>query len=373
MLIGIDASSAYQQERTGVHWYAYNLIQAMKRVSPPSKRVILYLTEPIPKGETLARGWEARVLKWPLPGWNTFRLSWECMRRKPDILFVPANKIPPIHPKNTLTTIHDIGPDRVPSVYEARVRARVRAATRSAVRGASKILCVSEFTKSELMSVYKVPAEKIVVTPLAADTTRFKKLDPARVEQVLAKYRLGKSFFLHVGRLEEKKNIGTLVRAFEIFKTKRGLGDPFELVLAGKGGFGYGKIKQYITGSKVKGSIKELGFVPEEDIPALMNAATAYVFPSWYEGFGIPALESMACGTVLIASDIGALREVAGDAALFVSPREPEAWALAMGRIVSEGAVREELERKGLERVKGFSWKKTAEATWEVLRLLTND
>lgn len=332
-------------------------------------QVVLYLDAPLRDDmKVLPENWEARVLKWSFPGWNTFRLSWEMLRRPPDVLFVPANKIPPLHPKKTVTTIHDIGPDRVPSVYAPKMRKRIKAATRAAVKGAAKLFTVSQFTKSEMVSVYMVLKEKMIVTPLAADTSRYQKLEAATIDPVLAKHRLGRSFFLHVGRLETKKNIGTIIRAFETFKSTRGLGDPFELVLVGSPGFGYQTIKQFINGSSAKDSIRELGYVPEEDLPALMNTATAYLFPSWYEGFGIPALETMACGTVLIASDIGALREVAADAAMYALPSEPGAWARAMKRLVSEPSVREELEKKGLERVKEFSWAKTAEITWKELK-----
>ncbi|MBU1705988.1 MAG: glycosyltransferase family 1 protein [Candidatus Uhrbacteria bacterium] len=370
MVIGIDASSANRAKRTGVQWYAYNLLEEFKKLATTDDRVVLYLDAPLLDDmKSLPNNWEARVLKWSLPGWNTFRLSWEMWRRPPDVLFVPANKIPLIHPKKTVTTIHDIGPDRVPNVYEPKVRQQVKAATKAAVKGASKIFTVSQFTKSELVSVYMVLKEKMIVTPLAADTTRYQKLEASKINPVLAKYRLGRSYFLHVGRLENKKNLGTIIRAFETFKSTRGLGDPFELVLVGSPGFGYSTIKQYINGSSAKDSIRELGYVDEADVPAIMNQATAYLFPSWYEGFGIPALETMACGTVLIASDIGALREVAADAAIFVSPSEPEAWARALDRIASEPTVREEFEQKGLERVKEFSWKKTAELTWQEIYL----
>ncbi len=368
MVIGIDASAANREKKTGVNWYAYNLINALQEVDRGGHQVVLYLDAP-PRDDILHWGnhFELRELKWSGKGWNTFRLSWEMWRNAPEILFVPANKIPPAHPKNTVTTIHDIGPDRIPEMYDPRIRSKVKSATRQAIKRAGHLLTVSEFTKQELAEVYKVPESKMTATPLAADTNKFKPLDQTKIDKILAKYRLGRSYFLYVGRLEAKKNIQTLLRAFEIFKGSRGLGDPYQLVLAGTPGYGYDRYKKFINLSKVKDSIIELGFVPDEDLPGLMNGAYAYTFPSWYEGFGIPAVESFACGTPLIASDIGALHEAAGDAALFVSPREPEAWAAAMARLAREPRLVEELKAKGFNQVEKFSWRTTAEQTWKVL------
>lgn len=380
MVIGIDAGAANREKKTGVNWYSYNLINALHQMfvespleSPLGKggesvQVVLYLDAP-PRDDILHWGnhFELKELSWSGKGWNTFRLSWEMWHNAPEVLFVPANKIPPAHPKHTVTTIHDIGPDRIPEMYQSQIRSRVKSATRQAVKRAGHILAVSDFTKQEVMDVYKVSNNKITATPLAADTTKFKPLEQAKVDRVLAKYRLGRSYFLHVGRLEAKKNIHTLLRAFEIFKSSRGVGDPYQLVLAGTPGYGYERYKKFIHLSEAKDSIVELGFVPDEDLPALMNGAYAYTFPSWYEGFGIPALETMACGTPLIASDIGALHETAGNAALFVSPREPEQWAGAMKKLAREPKIADELVNKGFEQVKKFSWKKTAEETWKVL------
>ena len=370
MRIGIDATSANKSEKTGVEWYAYHLIQNLKEVTTGNDQVVLYTKEGL-QGDlgALPDNWRSRILRWPFArGWNTCRLSWEMWRRPPDLLFVPAQKLPPICPKRTVTTIHDIGPDRVSHVYHQRIASRVKKTTKIAAKKATKIITVSEFTKNELSQVYKVALDRIKAIPLAADLHRYKQLEQNQVSPVLQKYRLGRSFFFHVGRLESKKNIITLIQAFDHFKTGRGLGDPYLLVLAGQPGFGYSKIKEFISASKAKDSIRLLGHVSEDDLPALINVASAYLFPSWYEGFGIPAVESLACGTPLIASDIGALHEVAGDAAVFVKPKEPQRWAEAMKKLVTNGPLRDQLVENGLARSKEFSWKKTAQATWHLFQ-----
>ncbi|MFH1142256.1 MAG: glycosyltransferase family 1 protein [Candidatus Uhrbacteria bacterium] len=374
MIVGIDATSANKKERTGVEWYTYHLIQNLKEVIPGDHQVVLYSATPLQDDlKDLPGNWKSQVLKWPLKkGWNTFRLSWEMLRRSPDVLFVPGNKLPLIVSKKVITTVHDIGPDRIPDKYEPKIRRRIRQATKVAVKKSTKIITVSEFTKRELIEKYKVAEDRVTAIPIAVDLDRYKKLEASAIDPVLQKYRLGHSYFFHIGRLEAKKNISTLIRAFEIFKASRGLGDPFELVLAGSNGFGFSKIKQYIEASEYKQSIRLLGRIPEADVPALMNASTMYLFPSWYEGFGIPALETMACGTPLIASEAGAISEVAVDAAVYVSPKEPQSWAEAMKNIISNGTLRDELIAKGLDRAKQFSWKKTAEQTWEEIKKIKN-
>jgi glycosyltransferase involved in cell wall biosynthesis len=242
--------------------------------------------------------------------------------------------------------------------------------TRQVVKKASRIIVPSETTKQDLMELYQARASSIVVIPEAVDSNLFRHYTLQEARPVLLKHRLGAHFFLVVGRLEKKKNIVNLLRAFALFKNRRGVGDPFELVFVGEPGYGYEEIKQYIDLSPHKQQIRQLGYLPNEDVAPLMSQAIAYLFPSWYEGFGIPNLEAMAAGTVLVTSDIPVHHEVVGEAGLFVPPEEPQAWARALEWIVSDVTLRSDLIAKGTERVKQFSWQKTAEQTWEVLRSL---
>jgi glycosyltransferase involved in cell wall biosynthesis len=407
MIVGIDASSANKDKRTGVEWYAFHLIQEMKKQAlAPEDRVLLYSPTAL-TGElaALPAQWESKVLKWSVPtGWMQGRVSWEMLKRPPNVLFVPAQGLPKVIPRyrqppvvplrkgdalanspparggargggssGTVTTIHDVGFRRRPDLYEPATRKRLEKVTKDAVKRAAKIFVPTEFTKSELAELFHAKAEQLVVTPEAADLSRYKPLPEADVQVALQKYRLGrKLYFLCVGRIEAKKNIGTLIRAFEIFKAGRGMGDPFELVLAGSPGFGFETIKKYYDLSPAKSFIKNLGYVDEADVPTLMNGAYAYLFPSWYEGFGIPNLEAMACGVPLVTSNIGAHKEVAGEAALFVSPSEPEAWATAMRRVTEDARLVGDLVAKGLARAQQFTWAKTAQITWQTLRGLVS-
>ena len=370
---GIDASSANKGRRTGVENYARHLIQAMKQQAlDGGERVFLYAPSILDDQlDAQPTGWETKILKWPFSkGWMSGRVSWEMLRRTPNLLFVPAQAPPKIATKNFVTTIHDIGFIRHPDLYDPKTRKRLKSVTKRAIKKSKRLLVPSEFTKQELMSAYRVPAEEIVVTPLSANTDIFRPMSEVEYRSTLQRHRLSTNFFLFVGRLEKKKNVTTLIRAFELFKEGRGLGDPFELVLVGDPGFGKEELNKFIGLSKQKEHIKLLGYRTEEEVAALMNAAFAYVFPSWYEGFGIPNLEAMACNTPLITSNIPAHKEVCADAAIFVSPKEPESWAHAMSQIVRDGTMREQLVEKGKLRAQEFSWEKTAQQTWELLRSL---
>ena len=304
----IDASSANKPQRSGVEWYAYHLIEAIKRQPlGEDERVVLFSPE---------------NLKWPLPfAWMKGRVSWEMLRHRPDVLLVPAQGLPLFG--NCAAVVHDVGFRRVPNVYDSAGRRRQTREIRHTLRRAKKVFVVSEFTKREIMELYKVAEDRLVVAQNAVNQTVYRPLDDAAVEPVRQKHRVGRNYFLYVGRMDAKKNVKTIVRAFELFKASRGVGDPFELVLVGSPGFGFGEIKMY---------------------------------------------EAAACGAPLIVSDIGAHREVCADAALYASPSEPEAWAKALSRIVIENGLDESLRAKGFDRAKGYSWDKTAATVLQTLR-----
>lgn len=374
---GIDASSANKEKKTGVEWYAFHLIEEMKQHTlAKEERVILF--SPTPLQGALAHlppQWESRVLSWRLPrGWMQGRVSWEMWRRPVHVLFVPSQGLPLITPRDikkqqaTVTTIHDLGFLRRPNVYPPSLRRRLRSATWRATRRASHIITPSVFTKQEVIDVYRVAPEKITVTPLAPNHTLYNPRSEEEKKMILQTYRLSPHYFFSVGRLEAKKNILTLLRAFEQYKERRGQGDPFELVLAGFPGYKHEEIDAFYKLSPFKSSIRFLGYVPEEEIPILISQATAYLTASWYEGFGIPDLEAAACGTPVIVSDIPAHHEVMGEAGIFVPPADIEAWAKALTKMVDDPALRSSLQQKGLARAKEFSFARTAKQTWEVLR-----
>ena len=377
----IDAWSANQKKKSGVEMYAFQLIQNMKNHAlQENERVVLYSPTKLEGAlAELPKGWEEKTVAWGTKsswfpvGWMQARMSFELFQHPPSVLFVPSQGLPrqlPFSSYPIVTTIHDLGFLRSPNVYDSASRKRLTKLTKRSVKNASHLMTVSDFSKSEIVSLYHTSPDRISTTPLAADTSIYKRLSREEIEPVLQRHRIGKHFFLYVGRLDQKKNVETIIRAFDQFKLNRGVGDPFELVLVGEPGFGFGSMKNWIDHSSSKQQIHTLGYLNDADVAALMNAATAFLFPSWYEGFGIPNVEAMLCGTPLLVSDIPAHREIVGDAALFVDPSEPELWERAMRQIAEDASVREKLIEKGSVRSALYDWNKTASQTWEVLRSL---
>lgn len=370
-IYGIDANVLTRSNKTGTERYVSELLSFMqKNPLQKNERVLLYVSEPVEELSSLPAGWEMKVLNWKLKkGWTHGRLSWELLRNPPDVFFSPAHEIPMFMKRIPIVaTVHDVAFRVVPNLYSTKGHGRQEWSVRRQIKMASKLITVSQTTKNDLKHFYKVNDDKIVAIPLAINPDRF-NIDSMDVKNKLKKYKLAiNSYFVTIGRLEKKKNTALLIDAFSEFKARRGSGDSVSLVLGGSYGYGAEEIKEKIETSKFKDYIYTLGFVPEEDLLPLLAGALAYVFPTNYEGFGIPALESMAAGIALIASDIPALREIAGEAAIFASPNNKESWVRAMQKVQIDSELKERLVSAGKKQIEKFSWVKTAESTWGVLR-----
>ncbi|MBI4138658.1 glycosyltransferase family 4 protein [Candidatus Uhrbacteria bacterium] len=372
MLIGIEASRANKLTKTGVEWYAWHVIQELKKLTVNDGNSWILYTNAILHGglEALPANWFEVRAKWPFPfGWTQFRLSWEMSRRPVETLFLPGSTLPRVIPRKTVVTVHDVGFHRLPDLYKKRQVRIHEAAMKDIRRRAARIITVSEYSGKEIAEAYGIDPSRIAVIPNGIDHTHYRPItDRAAVDERLHRYRLSRPFFLTIGRLEAKKNLVTLVKAFESFKARRGVGDPHKLVFVGVPGFRYDEIKAAIARSPVRADIIELGYVPELDLPALLNAAEALVHPSWYEGFGLPPVMAMASGCPVISSSAASLPGVIGsDAALFFSPDQPEALADALSRLSSEQGLKEKLRTAGITRAATYTWENTAKMTLPVL------
>lgn len=371
--LGIDAFSS-RTERSGVEWYAYHLLRAMKQESPPDWRVFLYamgsddFTNDITHDD-----WKWKKLGWPpRRGWEQIRLSWEMIRRSPNVLFVPAAMIPLVHPhgawrkKHTVTTIHDVAFLQHPELYAPADRRRQEVALSFASHHASLLFVPTEATKVELQT-QGIDSQKICVTPLGIDHGMYQPtINEMAVQATREKYQLHKPYLIYVGRLDAKKNLPTLIRAFAAWEGAK----EHQLILAGSPCFGFEEIDRVIKEQKIEERVRLLGFVSETDLPSLYHGARAFVFSSMAEGFGLPVLQAMATGTPIVTSDISALREVAGESAVFVDPKDQQRWTTALDSITRDESLRADLRAKGIARAAEFSWKKTAQLTWEAIRNL---
>lgn len=363
-MIGIDASRANKPKRTGTEWYSFHLIQEFKTIIPVDVTVRLYTREPLlPDFFPLPPNWQVKMLNWPPKYlWTLLRLSWEMLVSPCDVLFVPAHGLPLILPKRTVLTLHDIGFERFPQLYKKIQVWYHRFVVRQAYRRASSIITISEFSKQELLDVYGSPKGNLLVVPLAGEAEF--KLDAQSKEKVAEQLGVANPYFFFVGRIEHKKNVLNIVRSFALHA--KDFPDT-HLVLAGAPGNAYDEVISEIQKNNLTERIHVLSWVPQEHIVLLMAGALAYVFPSRYEGFGIPILEAMASGTPVITSDRGACAEVAGGAALLVDPEDVSAITKAMKEVI-DNLCREELIVLGLARAKEFSWRNTAQLTWDVIK-----
>ncbi|MBD3311591.1 MAG: glycosyltransferase [Candidatus Magasanikbacteria bacterium] len=375
MIIGIDASRANNLQKTGVECYAFQLIQELKKNIPENVRVVLYTDKPL-QGQLseMPVNWQEKVLHWPPKRlWTQIRLSWEMFVNPPDVLFIPAHVFPIVHPKKTIMTVHDVAAAKYPKSFNWFERWYSLWSAKHALNTLWKIITPSGFTKKELERLEtgdRRPDDKIFIIKHGYDK-KYKVIDDEKkIVEILKKYKVKKPFVMSVGRLEEKKNTVNIVKAFEIIKQKNNLqssATSLQLLLVGSPGFGYEKVAQVIRTSQYKDDIIQPGWVSEQDLPYLMNAAELFVFPSLYEGFGLPVLEAMACGTPVVTADESSLNEVAGKAALYVDPSNIDAIATTIQRFLDDNNLREEKVVLGLERVKKFSWQKCASDTLGVI------
>jgi glycosyltransferase involved in cell wall biosynthesis len=261
----------------------------------------------------------------------------------------------------TVVTVHDLTLVTHPEWHEA---AKVRYfgwALRRAVAAADRILCVSATTAADLVEHLGVAAERVAVTPLGTD------LVPASDEEVArlrARVGLQGPYLLGLGTVEPRKDLPTLVRAFAAIAPEL----PHSLVLAGLAGWGSGALAGAVAASGVAERIRLAGYVPEQDKAALLSGADLLVYPSRYEGFGLPVLEAMACGTPVVTTTGGSLPEVAGDAALLVPPGDPQQLAAAVVKLLGDQAARADQARRGRARAAAFTWERCADLTVEAYR-----
>ncbi len=259
----------------------------------------------------------------------------------------------------TVLTVHDLEWRLYPQTMSLKTYCAHRLLVWPSVRQADRIVAVSEATAADLQQVSNVPGSKIEVIHHGVDPA-YKPQDAGRAaEYVAGKYGVSNDYALAVGTVQPRKNLATLVEAWKILRGR--VKDQFQLVVAGARGWKNSHLDETIRRLGLTGDeVRFLGVVPEEDLPVLYSGSSVFVFPSLYEGFGLPLLEAMACGVPVIASNTSSVPEVVGDAALLASPTEPATFAEAIMRVRSDDNLRKALIEKGLTRAAGFSWGRAA-------------
>ncbi len=299
------------------------------------------------------------------------RLLWEhtifpflLYRDRVDVLHAAMSVAPWWTPCPIVVTILDLAYMRYPEVHPRARRLYLTAGTRQTVRRARALLAISEYTRQEIIDLLHVPGERIFVTPLGVDAD-FRPLPPGQVETFRRQHGLPERYILYLGNLEPRKNLPRLVQAYAR------LGHTsVPLVLAGARGWGYAELFKAVESLGLAERVLFPGFIPREDLPLWYNGATALVYPSFYEGFGLPPLEAMACGTPVMAAQASSLPEVVGDAGLLVPPLDIEGMADGLNRLLEDAELRATLRQRGLERIRHFTWDRTAQETARLYRQL---
>lgn len=361
VMICIDASRFGHLEPTGVEVYSnYLLPRLVARAE--RDHIPLQLLAPLPKD--ISSAYAKPVV---IPGkrlWTYLHLSLYLFRERHrvDTLFVPSHVLPFVLPKKSVITIHDLAFRRLPESYSWGQRLLLHFAAKRAVRHASQIICISESTRKDLEKFYGCPKEKLRLIPLGFDREAFLASFVVRPRSFLDKWGLvPEKYFLYIGRIEEKKNIAHLVRAF--LQTKD---TGWKLVLVGKPGVGFPLIAELLDSPEAKRRIIHTGYLPADDAYSLLAYAGTFVFPSRFEGFGIPVLEAQALDVPVVCSRAGALPEVAGNAALYMDNTEGSLIRLLEG-VQTPDFARQDYIAAGRENIARFSWERCAEEVWSTL------
>jgi glycosyltransferase involved in cell wall biosynthesis len=364
MRIGIDARLA-NAPRTGIGSYTAHLVAALARAGAP-ERFVLFADAPL----AAPPGCEVVVV----PGgnrhvWTFGRLPAACRRARLDLFHGTANfAVPALAGCPLVATVHDLIPLRFPAAVSRGHRLLFGALVRRAVRAARRVITGSEFSRREILARYPDAAGKVAVVPYGVDPAFTATGDPAADGRVRARHGIAGRYLLFVGVFEPRKNVPLLVDAFEILRHTRPEAADLQLALAGGPGWRGEAIAAGVRSRGLEPAARLLGYVPDADLPALYRGATLAVVPSQYEGFGLPALEAMACGAPVLAADAAALPETVGDAGELFAPGDPGLLAARLAGLAADPARLAAMRARGLARAAAFSWDRCAAETLAVYR-----
>ena len=378
MHIAIDAQALSYKIKAGITAYTKSLLTSLASVDSENRYTIYLKSSPYEDLSVRKDNFRIKEVNVPqrrIFGADVFflyrlhiLLPLELIRDRPDIFFSPVGCLPLYCPCKTVATIHDVTPLVSKDFFTTQARISYKLHTSHTIKRADRIITISECTKKDIISFFHADPDKISVVYAAHDPKQYyPRVDLAQRMEIMQRYHINTNYILYVGTLEPRKNIARLIEAFSLVK-KWGLGH--KLVIAGQKGWLYEMIVGSVQRFGLQNEVIFTGYVNEADVPVLMSNADVFVFPSLYEGFGLPPLEAMACGTPVITSNVASLPEVVGDAAILVNPRDVFEMATAMHRVLSDAAIQLQMRQKGLERAKLFSGEKEAQQILEVFENL---
>lgn len=377
MRIGIDVTSAVVQGG-GIGRYTRELMRAVVReekrhhyaffsAKPPA---VLPVPQPLPKGAHITYHPAPLDERWLYRCWYRLRLPLpvQWVTGDLDLFHSPDFVLPPVRGHiPTLLTVHDLSFAHYPHVFTPALIKYLNTVVPWSVARATHILADSEATKRDLMAVWHVPEAKITVLYSGVDV-RFRPVEsPQEITAVRAKYDLGeRPYLVSVGTVQPRKNYQMLIRAFTPLAAEL----PHNLYIAGGKGWLYEEMLAEIERQGLNGRVRFIGFVDDADLPALYSGASLFAFPSLYEGFGLPLLEAMGCGVPVLTSNASSLPEVAGEAAVQLSPHDEAAWTAALRTLLQDPGQRTHLVAAGFRQARQFTWQKSAQKLLQVYKRL---
>ena len=363
MHIAIDAHSVGTQ-LGGNESYATNLIESLAEIDQ-TNRYTLYVTKPAAI-ERFTDRWPNFAVRLTLPHTPLVRipltLSRELRRHPVDVLHVQYTA-PPFAPCPIVTTIHDLAFEHLPETFNRRSWMQLRLTVRRTARRAAHIITVSEYSRRDISRTYGIDAGCITVTPEAAPRHFAPLTNETELRRIRKSYGIQREYILSLCSIQPRKNLVRLIEAYSCLRRASPEVKLPQLVLAGKRGWLENETFRTAERSALGRDILFTGYVPEPDLVGLYSGAICFVYPSYFEGFGLPVVEAMQCGVPVIAGNRTSLPEIVGEAGLLFDPFDTKALVEALTKLIDDSACRTALRTKGLERAKDFNWKTTAQLT----------
>ena len=359
MRIAIDAAQAAVDKKTGIEYFSYQLIDNILKYDKKNEYTILSNQDIkfSSKNYKLVKTQKKQF-------WNKFRLPLLLFKGNYDAFLEPGYMLPTYTPKNSITYVHDLGFKHFPECYSIKNKLLQEGTLKLAVKKAKAILFLTESSKADFRRFYPNFRRRMQVTSLSIEKQRFDNANTI-------KRPIKDEYILYVGRLEKKKNILNLIKAYIILSKDGSF--KHKLVLAGKPGFGYDEIRNEIKKENLESKVLITGYLSDESLPSYYKHASLFVFPSLYEGFGIPLLEAFASKTPVVCSNTSSLPEVAGEGAVYFDPQKPIQMAEAISETLNSKEIQKKLIEQGNKRLAGYDWKKTAEIVIDTFNSLNNE
>lgn len=371
MHIGIDAHAIGAQQG-GNETYIRGVIRALAELDDRN-RYTIYLAEPAAAAEWregFARqhpNFEIRLLPKPTPLIRVpLFLAYELWRRPVDVLHVQYTA-PPFCRVPVVATIHDLAFEHMPETFTRRGSFQLKLTVRRTAQRAARIATVSEYSRQDLLRTYKLPPEKIAVTYNGVEPQFTAQAWPNEAADIHNRFGIKRDYLLAVGSLQPRKNLVRLIRAYAKLRSEHKAFTP-QLVIVGRKLWLADEIFAEVHRQDWAEDVILTGYVNDEDLPKLYRQATAFVYPSLFEGFGLPPVEAMACGTPVVTSNVSSLPEVTGDAALLIDPLDQASLESALLQITGDEALRARLKEQGIEQATRFTWREAAEKTLQLYR-----